>query len=648
MNKKFTKNRLELSCMSKEIEVVLPNGNKQEVVEDTTLFEINDPSVKQAVVGSIDGEVVDLSTPIDHNTEILFYNRSSKEGMTAIRHTVSLLLEEAIKERFPEALFAHAQGAGQGLWVDLRVDQPLSVLVLKELERHMKKQIKKGVRIESTRLAVSEAKEVFKDNELKLFALNELEDEQSVFVYTLGEVSEFFLEPAALDLSVAKHFSLSKVSGAYWLGDAKNEMLQRVNCAVFSEKSQLDNHLEFLAESEKRSHQKLGKELDLFMFSDEAPGMPFYLENGLIIRNELQKFLRELQAKYEYKEVQTPLIMNQRLWEQSGHWDHYKDNMYFTKVGDEDYALKPMNCPGHCLIFKDHKRSYRDLPIRMAEFGQVHRHEFSGALNGLLRVRTFCQDDAHIFVRRDQIEQEIALALKIIDEVYKIFGFEYSVELSTRPDDFMGEIELWDEAEASLGKVLTDQGYKYNINEGDGAFYGPKIDIHIKDALNRSHQCATVQLDFQMPGKFDLSYIDEQNQAARPVMIHRAVFGSLDRFLGILIEHYAGAFPVWLAPKQVELISVAQAHEAGVEQLFQEFNEAGIRVEKDVRNEKLGKKIREAELRKIPYILVIGDKELSEETFSLRKHGSQEVIEMPKAELIQMIQKQVQTKVHQY
>ena len=376
--------------------------------------------------------------------------------------------------------------------------------------------------------------------------------------------------------------------------------------------------------------------------------MPFYLENGLIIRNELQKFLRELQAKYEYKEVQTPLIMNQRLWEQSGHWDHYKDNMYFTKVGDEDYALKPMNCPGHCLIFKDRKRSYRDLPIRMAEFGQVHRHEFSGALNGLLRVRTFCQDDAHIFVRRDQIEQEIALALKIIDEVYKIFGFEYSVELSTRPDDFMGEIELWDEAEASLGKVLTDLGYKYNINEGDGAFYGPKIDIHIKDALNRSHQCATVQLDFQMPGKFDLSYIDENNQPARPVMIHRAVFGSLDRFLGILIEHYAGAFPVWLAPKQVSLINVAQAHEAGVEKLFREFNEAGIRTDKDTRNEKLGKKIRDAELKKVPYILVIGDKELAEGKFSVRKHGSDAVIEMDKADFIQLVNQQAQEKSAHY
>lgn len=452
----------------------------------------------------------------------------------------------------------------------------------------------------------------------------------------------------ALELATAQYFSLLKVSGAYWQGNPENEMLQRVMGVVFAEKSQLLAHLDYLEESEKRSHQKLGKELDLFMFSEEAPGMPFYLENGLTIRNELQRFLRELQAKYDYKEVKTPLILNQRLWERSGHWDHYKNNMYFTKVADEDYALKPMNCPGHCLIFKDRKRSYRDLPMRMAEFGQVHRHEFSGALNGLLRVRTFCQDDAHIFVRRNQIEQEIALALKIIDEVYKIFGFEYGVELSTRPDDFMGEIELWDEAEASLGKVLTDLGYKYNINEGDGAFYGPKIDIHIKDALNRSHQCATVQLDFQMPEKFDLTYVDEDNQEAQPVMIHRAVFGSLDRFLGILIEHYAGAFPFWLAPKQVALINVAPPHESGVEELFQEFHAAGIRVEKDLRNEKLGKKIREAELRKIPYILVIGDREIKEGTFAVRKHGSDKIKQMTKLEFMNLVKQQIQEKNHQY
>ncbi|MDT2671035.1 threonine--tRNA ligase [Enterococcus dongliensis] len=634
--------------MSKEIEIVLPDGSKQKVRENTTLFEIKNQLLEEAVVGSIDGVLVDLSTPVKKNSEIAFYDCSTPEGTTAICQLVSLLLEEAIKSQYPEALFAKAQREDQTIWIDLRVDKPLSALILKDLEHHMKQKIKADAKIESTALTVSEAKEFFKDNELKLFALSELADDRIIFVYSFGDVTEFFLEPAALEVAAANYFSLLKVSGAYWQGNPDNEMLQRVTGVVFAEKAQLLAHLDYLEESEKRSHQKLGKELDLFMFSEEAPGMPFYLENGLIIRNELQKFLRELQAKYDYKEVKTPLILNQRLWERSGHWDHYKNNMYFTKVADEDYALKPMNCPGHCLIFKDRKRSYRDLPMRMAEFGQVHRHEFSGALNGLLRVRTFCQDDAHIFVRRDQIEQEIALALKIIDEVYKIFGFEYAVELSTRPDDFMGEIELWDEAEASLGKVLTDLGYKYNINEGDGTFYGPKIDIYIKDALNRSHQCATVQLDFQMPGKFDLSYIDENNQEAQPVMIHRAVFGSLDRFLGILIEHYAGAFPLWLAPKQVALLSVAQTHKNGVEKLFQEFHAAGIRVEKDLRNEKLGKKIREAELRKIPYILVIGDKELAEGTFAVRKHGSDGVKQLTKIEFMELLKQQIQEKNHQY
>ncbi|MGX7240161.1 threonine--tRNA ligase [Enterococcus raffinosus] len=634
--------------MSKEVEIVLPDGSKQKVAKGTTLFEIKNQLMEEAVVGSIDGELVDLSTPVSENAELAFYDCASNEGTTAICQLVSLLLQEAIKACYPEALFAKAHREEQTIWVDLRVKQPLSALILKDLEHHIKKQIKTNRTIKSARMTVSEAKEVFKDNELKLSALEELDAEQVVFVYSFGNVTEYFLEPTALDLPMAKYFSLLKVSGAYWQGNPENEMLQRVTGVVFSEKAQLLAHLEYLEESEKRSHQKLGKELDLFMFSEEAPGMPFYLENGLTIRNELQKFLRELQAKYDYKEVKTPLILNQRLWERSGHWDHYKNNMYFTKVADEDYALKPMNCPGHCLIYKDRKRSYRDLPMRMAEFGQVHRHEFSGALNGLLRVRTFCQYDAHIFVRRNQIEQEIALALKIIDEVYKIFGFEYGVELSTRPDDFMGEIELWDEAEASLGKVLTDLGYKYNINEGDGTFYGPKIDIHIKDALNRSHQCATVQLDFQMPEKFDLTYVDENNQEAQPVMIHRAVFGSLDRFLGILIEHYAGAFPFWLAPKQVALISVAQTHESGVEELFQEFHAAGIRVEKDLRNEKLGKKIREAELRKIPYILVIGDKELTEDTFAVRKHGSNTVKQMSKAAFLSLLKQQLQEKNHQY
>lgn len=631
-----------------EFEIVFSDRSKQMVVAGTTLYEIAKEHAKAAVVGSIDGQLVDLAAPVNKASKIAFYDRNSAEGLAALRRSAGLIFAQAIKNRYPEVVAAETQVDENGFYADMRLPQPLSVLELKDVQQEMEKIQKQGGLIKSEPMSAAQAQEIFKDNDLKAALLAQLPANEKVYLYQLGDVADFAQAPYVLDLHQVKDFKLLKVSGAYWQGNAENEMLQRINGAVFASKAELDHYLNFLEESEKRSHQKLGKELDLFMFSEEAPGMPFYLENGQTVRNELEKFLRELQAKYDYKEVKTPLIMNQRLWERSGHWDHYKDNMYFTKVDDQDYALKPMNCPGHCLIYKDQVRSYRDLPIRMAEFGQVHRHEFSGALNGLLRVRTFCQDDAHIFVRPDQIKQEIALALKIIDEVYKVFGFEYSVELSTRPDDFMGEIAMWDKAEASLKEVLGDLGYQYNINEGDGAFYGPKIDIHIKDALNRSHQCATVQLDFQMPEKFDLSFVDENNEKVRPVMIHRAVFGSLDRFLGILIEHYAGAFPVWLAPKQVELLSVAESHEPYVEELYHEFQANGIRVSKDVRNEKLGKKIRDAEMQKSPYVLVIGDNEVNGDKFAVRKHGSKEVQELSKQEFMELIKKQTAEKARVY
>jgi len=397
-------------------------------------------------------------------------------------------------------------------------------------------------------------------------------------------------------------------------------------------------------EAEKRNHRKLGKELELFMFSEEAPGMPFYLANGQIIRNELENFLRNLQAKFDYKEVSTPLMMNQRLWEQSGHWQHYKENMYFTKVDDQEFALKPMNCPGHMLVYKNDLHSYRDLPIRMAEFGQVHRHEFSGALNGLLRVRTFCQDDAHIFATPDQIEDEIALALKIIDHVYKVFGFEYDIELSTRPDNYMGELDLWNQAESALKNVLDQLNYSYTINEGDGAFYGPKIDIHIKDAIKRSHQCATVQLDFQLPEKFELTYVNENNEKVSPVVIHRAVFGSLDRFLGILIEHYGGAFPLWLSPQQVKVIGVSEAHLEYANQVVSSLKEANIRVSIDQRNEKLGRKIRDAQIQKIPYIIVLGDQEQRSELITVRAYKTDGLNTLKLEDFIKQIDEEIMQK----
>ncbi|AXG40552.1 threonine--tRNA ligase (plasmid) [Enterococcus gilvus] len=631
-----------------EVEVVFPNGSKKMVVAGTTLHEVAKEMNAEAVIGSIDGTLLDLFSPIDHPSHVSFYGKDSQEGLAAMRRSIGLVFSGAIKKRYKKAVISEIMLDENGFFVDMRLDQSLSILTFKEIEQDMKALQKNNNRISKEIVSVKEAKAIFKDNDLQLELLEALPEEDRGCIYQFGEGITFSKEPFALDVKPIKNFKLLKVSGAYWQGNADNEMLQRVNGVVFSSKDDLAEYLAFLEESEKRSHQKLGKELKLFMFSEEAPGMPFYLSNGQTVRNELEKFLRELQTRYDYDEVKTPLIMNERLWRRSGHWDHYKDNMYFTKVDDQDYALKPMNCPGHCMIYKDDVRSYRDLPIRMAEFGQVHRHEFSGALNGLLRVRTFCQDDAHIFVSPDQIKAEISLALKIIDEVYKVFGFEYSVELSTRPDDFMGEIAMWDKAENSLKEVLDSLGYNYAINEGDGAFYGPKIDIHIKDALNRSHQCATVQLDFQMPEKFDLSFIDQNNEKQRPVMIHRAVFGSLDRFFGILIEHYAGAFPVWLAPKQVELLSVAEKHNGYVDALYQEFQENGIRVSKDVRNEKLGKKIREAELRKAPYSLVIGDHEMNSAEFAVRKRGSQEIQKMDKQAFVKMVKKQIAEKNHSF
>jgi threonyl-tRNA synthetase len=439
-----------------------------------------------------------------------------------------------------------------------------------------------------------------------------------------------------------KAFKLTHVSGAYWRGDSSNKVLQRIYGVAFASKEALADYFHFIEEAQKRNHRKLGNELELFMFSEEAPGMPFYLPNGQLIRNELEVFLRKLQYSYDYKEVRTPIMMNQRLWERSGHWDHYKENMYFSEVDDQSFALKPMNCPGHMLIFKDKLHSYRDLPIRMAEFGQVHRHEFSGALNGMLRVRTFCQDDAHIFVTPAQIEDEITSVLKLIDYVYSTFGFKYEIELSTRPDDYMGDEDLWDKAEAALINVLNKLNYEFHINEGDGAFYGPKIDIHIKDALKRSHQCATVQLDFQMPEKFDLTYIDEQNKKVRPVVIHRAVFGSIDRFLGILIEHFAGAFPVWLAPVQVKVIPVSnEVHKEYVEKITQQLKQTEIRVELDLRDEKLGLKMREAQMKKVPYILVVGDRERDFQTVNVRQYGKGDSSEVKLDEFINDLKQKI-------
>jgi len=609
---------------NQEVTIQFPNGEQKRFAKGVTLTDIAksiSPSLaKKAIVGSVNTTTTDLTRPILVDAEISIYDATSEEGLQVLRHSTAHLLAQAVKRLFPDARFGVGPVIENGFYYDIEIAHTLVPEDLIAIEREMKKIVSENFTISRKEVSRDEAQQLFAHDPLKLELLDAIPADELVTVYSQGEFTDLCRGPHVPSTNKLQHFKLMSISGAYWRGDSNNQMLQRIYGVAFASKEDMEDYFVFLEEAEKRNHRKLGKELELFMFSEEAPGMPFYLANGQIIRNELESFLRQLQTSYDYKEVRTPLMMNQRLWEQSGHWHHYKENMYFTQVDEQTFALKPMNCPGHMLIYKNDLHSYRDLPIRMAEFGQVHRHEFSGALNGLLRVRTFCQDDAHIFVTPAQIEDEIALALHIIDHVYKVFGFEYEIELSTRPEDYMGELALWNQAEEALENVLNRLGFTYKINEGDGAFYGPKIDIHIRDAIKRSHQCATVQLDFQLPEKFDLTYVNEDNEKVRPVVIHRAVFGSIDRFLGILIEHFSGAFPLWLAPRQVKVIGVSDVHTAYAEKVATELRQANIRVDIDHRNEKLGRKIRDAQMQKTPYILVLGDEEQQNETVTVRAY----------------------------
>ena len=609
---------------NQEVVIQFPNGEQKSFAKGVTLTEIAKsirPSLaKKSIVGSVNTTTTDLTEPILVDAEIRLYDAESPEGLSVLRHSTAHLLAQAVKRLYPDACFGVGPVIDYGFYYDIELAHTLVPEDLKKIEREMHRIVKEQQAITRKEVSREEAKQLFKEDALKLELLEAIPEGEVITIYEQGEFIDLCRGPHVPTTQKLQHFKLLHVSGAYWRGDVNRQMLQRIYGVAFASKEDLQAHFKFLEEAEKRNHRKLGKELELFMFSEEAPGMPFYLANGKVIRRELEHFLREVQTMYGYEEVETPLMMNQRLWEQSGHWQHYQEHMYVTQVDNQQFALKPMNCPGHMLIYKNALRSYRDLPIRMAEFGHVHRHEFSGALNGLLRVRSFCQDDAHLFVRPDQIEREIELALQIIDHVYRVFGFDYTIELSTRPEDYMGDLEVWDEAEAALSRVLEKRGVAYTVNEGDGAFYGPKIDIHIQDAIQRSHQCATVQLDFQLPEKFDLTYVNEQNEKVRPVVIHRAVFGSLDRFLGILIEHFNGAFPLWLAPIQVQVIGVADTHAAYVEEVANQLRQAHIRVAVDERNQKLGKKIREAQMKKIPYILVLGDEEQQQNNVTVRRY----------------------------
>ena len=621
------------------IKIIFPDGSVKEYVKGITLEEIaasiSSSLKKKAVAGKVNDQLFDLRRNIEQNADIQIITMDSEEGIEVARHTSAHILAQAVKRIYGDVKLGVGPVIENGFYYDMDLPSSIAVEDLPEIENEMRNIINENLKIERVEITRKEAEKLFQDinDDLKLELLEAIPENEVVTIYKQGEFVDLCRGPHLPSTGYLKAFQLTHVSGAYWRGDSNNQVLQRIYGVAFSSQKELENYLQFVEEAAKRNHRKLGNELELFMFSEEAPGMPFYLPKGQIIRNELESFLREIQQKYDYQEVRTPIMMNQELWEKSGHWDHYKDNMYFSEVDHKSFALKPMNCPGHMLIFKNKLRSYRDLPIRMCEFGQVHRHEFSGALNGLLRVRTFCQDDAHLYVTPEQIESEIKSVLKQIDYVYRTFGFEYEIELSTRPEDSMGDDELWNQAESALENVLKSLNYNYKVNEGDGAFYGPKIDFHIKDALKRSHQCGTVQLDFQMPEKFDLHYIDESNEKRRPVVIHRAVLGSFDRFLGILIEHFGGAFPTWLAPVQVKVIPVSTlVHEQYTKEIEEKLKRAGIRVERDMRSEKLGYKIREAQLKKIPYILVIGDKEMENGSVNVRKHGEEksEVVSLDK------------------
>ena len=538
----------------------------------------------------------------------------------ALRHTASHILAQAIKRLYPDAKLAIGPSIADGFYYDIDKEVPLTSDDLEKVEAEMKKIVKENLPIERFELPRAEAIALMKekDEPYKVELIEDLPEDAVISFYRQGEFTDLCAGPHLMSTKPVKAFKLTSLAGAYWRGSEKNKMLQRVYGTAFTKKADLDEHLAMIEEAKKRDHRKLGKELGLFMMCEEGPGFPFFLPKGMVLKNTLMEYWREIHQKAGYQEISTPIILNRRLWETSGHWDHYKENMYTTEIDGEEYAVKPMNCPGGVLVYRSEPRSYRDLPLRLGEVGLVHRHEKSGQLHGLMRVRCFNQDDAHIFMTQDQIKDEIKGVANLIDEVYRLFGFKYHVELSTRPEDSMGSDEDWEVATEALRSALDELGLEYVVNEGDGAFYGPKIDFHLEDSIGRTWQCGTIQLDFQLPLRFELEYTGADGEKHRPIMIHRVAFGSIERFIGILIEHFAGAFPTWLAPVQVKVLPISDKYADYAKKVYEELQAAGIRVEMDTRSEKIGYKIREAQGQKIPYMLIAGAKEEEEGTVSVR------------------------------
>ena len=627
-----------------------PDGSQKEYESGVKVSEItgdiSQGLLRQSLGAVVNGEILGLDDKVYEDADFKVVKFEDKEGKQIFWHTASHIMAYAIQELYPEAKFAIGPSTETGFYYDLDLEHRFVEEDFKAIEDKMKEIAKKDLPVERIEISREEALKYFKEKnqDYKVELIEDLPEDEKITMYKIGDFVDLCKGPHLLSTKKIKAIKLLSIAGAYWRGDSNNKMLQRIYGIAFEKQSQLEEYIQRREEAEKRDHRKLGKELDLFSMHEEGPGFPFFHPNGMILRNNLLNWWRGVLEENGYGEILTPIILNEALWHRSGHWDHYKDNMYFTKIDDGDYAVKPMNCPGSILVYNSNNHSYRDLPIRLAEYGVVHRHELSGALHGLFRVRTFTQDDAHVYCLFSQVKDEVFKMIDLADYLYSTFGFKYSIELSTRPDDYMGELEAWNLAEKNLKEALEEKNLPYTINEGDGAFYGPKIDFHLEDAIGRTWQCGTIQLDFQLPENFDLTYVDENGERQRPVMLHRALLGSVERFMGILIEHFAGKFPLWLSPVQVEVIPVSDKFKDYAQKVADKLHAEGLRVHLDGRAEKVGYKIREAQVKKINYMLVIGEKEETSGKLSVRKRNGEEVQDVDVDEFIASLQEEIKNK----
>ncbi len=626
-----------------DVKIILPDGSAKEYAAGTTLGEavkqLSNSLAKKVLAANVNGELTDLREELVDGSEVAFLTFEEDGGKHTLRHTASHILAQAVKRLWPEAKLAIGPAIDKGFYYDIDMEHTLTPEDLGKIEKEMSRIVKENLPITKSVMPRQEAIEFFKskNEDYKVELIQDLPEDAIISCYSQGDFIDLCAGPHVASTGKVKAFKLQSIAGAYWRGDEKNKMLQRIYGTAFEKKEELDAYLHLLEEAAKRDHRKLGKELGLFVIKEEGPGFPFFLPKGMALRNELENFWREVHHDFDYEEIRTPIILSKHLWETSGHWDHYRENMYTTIIDDEEYAIKPMNCPGGILVYQNEMHSYRDFPLRYAELGLVHRHELSGALHGLFRVRAFTQDDAHVFMLPDQMQSELMKVIELFDRIYSQFGLKYHVELSTKPDNAMGDDAIWEAATEALRNAIEAKGIPYVINPGDGAFYGPKLDYHIEDSLGRTWQCGTIQLDMNLPERFQIEYIGEDGQKHRPIMIHRACFGSMERFIGILTEHYAGAFPTWMAPVQVKILPISEKHVEYAKELAKQMHRDYVRVEVDDRSEKIGYKIRQAQMAKVPYMLVVGDKEVEEGTVNVRKHGGDELGSVPFEEFFNSI-----------